>query len=777
MQLEYDGYTLTIINIYMPNTQSEKAELIENLRTYLENEQEKDNILIAGDFNLVTDEQDRSPPHSDNTRLVDCWTAIETKNDLIDGWRLTHENERQFTYKQNNSLGRIDRIYTTRHLLKNCLEWTIESNCGISDHQIVTVKIMKQNAPHIGKGLWKLSEEIIKWPPYVNKIRKLLLEMANKMKLKKDKMINIWTETKKTIKEIGIEETNNRRQQIQKTERKIKSKLGKKVRTFQDTKNDRKEIEKIMKELNENGRVRTKRSQKIAKTKYLKEGQKNTKYFFNLNKNKHDPQVIAGLLNKNGKLITNTTGMCEIASEYHKKLQKPPKREKNDTQKINKFLEIVTSTIENKEAQILEKDTNKLEIAKAINDSKNNTAPRIDGILYEFYKFWSKKYEQYKGNEDNSTVKRVESITQILWKVYNEIENDNLYNDNFVLETMTLLYKKKDRQRIENYRPIMLTNTNYKIYTKSIADKLGKIAHKIIHLNQAGFILGRNIHDHTRLTKSMVHYCEIYEKNGYVLSLDQEKAYDKIAHDYLWCVLEKYELPPKFIQKIQRLYKSAQTIVSVNKVLPQAIKIGRGVRQGYPMSCLLYDIAIEPLAESIRKSSLKGFKIQGLEERVLVSLFADDTLVYINEDDNKKTLEQAIKNFCKASTAKFNDEKSEVLPIGTKEYRNSIIKTRTVNKTDDGKLDQAIRIIEDKDSLRTLGAYIGNNSETSVQWETILKKQSRILKGWSKTSLSLKGKELILKALIQSRALYLAMANEMPKSIAQRMTRQMKSFT
>jgi len=110
----------------------------------------------------------------------------------------------------------------------------------------------------------------------------------------------------------------------------MKSKLGKKVKTFQDTKNDRKEIEKLMKELNKNGRVRTKKSQKIAKTRYLKEGQKNTKYFFNLNKNKYDPQVIAGLLNKNGKLIMDTTRMYEIASEYHEKLQKAPKRERND---------------------------------------------------------------------------------------------------------------------------------------------------------------------------------------------------------------------------------------------------------------------------------------------------------------------------------------------------------------------------------------------------------------------------------------------------------------
>ena len=87
---------------------------------------------------------------------------MEMKYDLIDRWQLTHENERQFTHTQNNSLGRINRIYTTQSLFKNCIEWSIENNCGISDHQITTVRIMKQNTPHIGKGLWKLNEETIK---------------------------------------------------------------------------------------------------------------------------------------------------------------------------------------------------------------------------------------------------------------------------------------------------------------------------------------------------------------------------------------------------------------------------------------------------------------------------------------------------------------------------------------------------------------------------------------------------------------------------------------
>jgi len=61
------------------------------------------------------------------------------------------------------------------------------------------------------------------------------------------------------------------------------------------------------------------------------------------------------------------------------------------------------------------------------------------------------------------------------------------------------------------------------------------------------------------------------------------------------------------------------------------------------MSCLLYNIAIKLLAETIRKLALEAFKIQGLEKRILVLLFMDDILVYMNENDNKKTLEQTIK--------------------------------------------------------------------------------------------------------------------------------------
>ncbi|PPQ85541.1 hypothetical protein CVT25_006781 [Psilocybe cyanescens] len=262
-------------------------------------------------------------------------------------------------------------------------------------------------------------------------------------------------------------------------------------------------------------------------------------------------------------------------------------------------------------------------------------------------------------------------ILGILAAVFNDIEDHGVSElTSFAEGWLCSLYKKKDRVEMANYRPLTILNTDYKLITKILASKLGDVATEMLHESQAGFVKGRQITDQTRLIEVVLEYAKATGTNGLIVALDQEKAYDKIAHDYLWLVLEKYGIPMSTINLIQTLYSRAETHAMVNGHLGHGYIVNRGVCQGDPMSCLLFDLAIEPLASLMRQSpKLKGLKIPGLKEKLIVNLFADDTTVFLNNADKFEDLQAILDKWCTASTARFNIGKTEIIPLGSDEYR------------------------------------------------------------------------------------------------------------
>jgi hypothetical protein len=161
---------------------------------------------------------------------------------------------------------------------------------------------------------------------------------------------------------------------------------------------------------------------------------------------------------------------------------------------------------------------------------------------------------------------------------------------------MCPIYKKKDPTEISNYRPITLLNTDYKLLTKVLALQLSESVHHLIHPDQAGFIPRRSIFDHIRLANMIINYAELTEEDGVIVALDQEKAYDKIHHDYLWDTINAFDLPKPFTKVVRALYKNVHTVVAINRIMSELYLVTRGVRQGDPLSCSLFDLAIKPLA-------------------------------------------------------------------------------------------------------------------------------------------------------------------------------------
>jgi len=149
--------------------------------------------------------------------------------------------------------------------------------------------------------------------------------------------------------------------------------------------------------------------------------------------------------------------------------------------------------------------------------------------------------------------------------------------------------------------------------------------------------------------------------------------------------------------------------------------VRHGVRQGDPLSCPLFDLAIEPLACRIRVDpNIKGIIIPGIENAIKITLFADDTNLFLNKDDRMDYIQQTLDNWCKVSGARFNIEKTEVILIGKKSHRRTVQVTRKINPQDDDPLPPRIRIASNGEAVRILGAWIGNETNDQTPWEPIL---------------------------------------------------------
>jgi hypothetical protein len=112
---------------------------------------------------------------------------------------------------------------------------------------------------------------------------------------------------------------------------------------------------------------------------------------------------------------------------------------------------------------------------------------------------------------------------------------------------MCPIFKKKDYTDINNFCPITILNTDYKLLTKVLGLQLMAYANQMIHGDQAGFILGRSISSHICLARAIINYADVAEIDREIIALDQEKAYDRICHDYLWETLKAFSIPQEFI--------------------------------------------------------------------------------------------------------------------------------------------------------------------------------------------------------------------------------------
>ena len=376
-------------------------------------------------------------------------------------------------------------------------------------------------------------------------------------------------------------------------------------------------------------------------------------------------------------------------------------------------------TLSNKERQLCDEFPTINECENAIKQMKNNKSPGSDGLPVEFYKiFWNDIKDIY-----------YDSLKQTFEK------NEMCYTQR--LSIISLIHKKGERNDLRNYRPISLTNCDYKILAFVLAQRLQKVIDNLINKDQTAYIKGRFIGSNARLLLDIFEYCESNNKEGILMFLDFQKAFDSVEWNFLFKTLEKFNFGQQFIRWIKILYENPIFRIKNNGWISKTCSMKRGIRQGCPISAIIFLFVVEIMSIKINSSDdIKGFTKENMDTEIKLLQHADDASLPLANIESMENAIDIINKFSRSSGMKLNITKTEAILLGPlKNKYNTLYGVKITNEP-----------------IRCLGIYLGHDSKKCYEknWNDKVKNLEKKLDIWKNRKLTIFGKCTLINTLALS---------------------------
>ena len=699
-----------------------------------------DNNIIMGDFNFVDCDLDRTNNSRTGMNRTDkalssAWNVFANQCDLSDPFRLRNPKRKMFSYihTQNGAKSRIDRVYASD---EECAKFTRYKHTPVrwpKAHRIISFSIIEDTER--GPGFWKLNTSVLPDRAYYLIVESTINDV---LALHIPDAIERWLVFIETIR-LESQIYCSRKRFF---EKEIKRMCEKNIELLECNPSFTQNAELQMQhdfftnKLNDWTRKQIEGHQIRVKTQPKFEYcEPDIDFYASLEKKSAKKRTITHLKNGDGNIFTDTDGMQRIASEYYTELFST---KSSDPQIAAKLLGNIHTTVPPDDRSQLNRLISREELEKAVMKLKRNKSPGPDGLPAEFYQqFWN-------------------LLSDLYFDYICAVQNDG-FPDGKNCSVTTLIFKNKgDIGLLAYYRPIALMNVDVKILTKLLSMRLVTVLPKIIHESQTS-VYGRTIGDNINLVRDIIDLANKNDMEAALLFLDQEKAFDRVSHDFLFKVLDKFGIGSYFSNWVKTLYSNSSTRINVNGFLTNRVALRCGVRQGCPLSALLYVMIIEILALQLRANpNIVGFCIQG--EKLISSHYADDTVIKITQNRCFKEVYKDLRDYEKATGAKVNYEKTNGLWLG-----------KWKNRRDDpfaGLYDaDNIRIKWVNSNIKHLGVYVGNNNPAIQTFAEIIPKVQRRLNFWKPLRLPVLAKARVIEIFHASKLFFAANFYPIPKDM------------
>ena len=328
---------------------------------------------------------------------------------------------------------------------------------------------------------------------------------------------------------------------------------------------------------------------------------------------------------------------------------------------------------------------------------------------------------------------------------------------------LTLLYKKDEKYLLKNWRPLSLLCCDYKIISKTITRRLSKVLDTIISKTQTSSVPGRTMFQNLVFTRDVIEYCEQKGLNAYIISLDQEKAFDKVNREFLYRIMETMNFGNQFIGWIKTLYNDNKFLLLLNGFISTAFKNSRGLKQGDPLSALLYNIYGETLSRAIvTDPNIHGIPLPGGKREVIMQ-FADDTDLFLDQKTHLIFVFELLKRFQSATGSTINIDKTTGLILGKINEYDSYFKYVHWQNSCGMKI---LGILFFEDFIET----------QNTNWTNQIHKLETYITNLKRRNLSLKGKVLILNTVAMARFWHTATILPIPPWLFKRINAAMFNF-